>query len=293
VDLELSAVDLDADGLLDRLEEEGGCPWTTLFPERSFTALRVCEVPVQRRWELFVLDDDGTGAWAMTAAVGEDLPAGFTVAAGSLAALWGVVLESDAGEEPPPPGGTPGITPRNRDFNEVVNALTAAPEPLSLAATGDWACAGSAAELSDAVGIELTRGAVRLSDPPQPLCWWHSGPRITSEEQGAERVSLSIDFETGAGDAEHEELADPAALQVPGPEGPDDARTCYSADPFRSPERISVAACSVDGRTTWRVVSGDPGDEGLWVLSAYFPADEDVDQSAAVLALLDLADASW
>ena len=278
-----------AETLLPQLTADvaDGCRWTGELQIGSFAALQHCADAEKATWRLAVVDADGAGAWVLETKIGVRTAEQFGLAAGSIA---GMLKGVDALE---PVSAAPAISPMNQDLIEVVDALTARPAPVSLAATDDWGCRGGTAELNGALGVELTEGPVRLSLPPQPLCWWSAGPVPTSDVELARTLSLSIDFEAAADDAAHQDLVDTATQQVMSQDGPADAEVCLDSDPFTSPVRTTVLACSLDGTTEWTVVSGDRGDAGLWVLSARFPSGADVDPSTAVLALVELADRLW
>lgn len=282
---------------LDAIAERETCTWTSLFSGEPLSALTVCDDEDQRTWTVTIVDDDGTGAWTLTTAVGQDRPQAFNTGYHSSAALWGVVTDLPAtGEAPDKRVGhqdRPRTTTTSREFVEVVEALGARPEPLGLEATGDWACSGVTAALTSAFGVDLVEGQVRGSDPPEPLCWWSAGAMPVSDAEAARTVGLGIQFLPDLDDTVHRELADPGLQQLPGPEGLVYPDTCLRSEPFPARVRTTVVACSAGGNTQWRVISGDRDDSGLWGMSVYVPAGADVDQSAAVLTLVEQADRLW
>jgi len=186
---------------------------------------------------------------------------------------------------------TPGaISPLNRDLITVVDTLSARKPPMDLAAPADAAsCPDATAQLSDAVATVLIR---QDSDDPRQGCGW------TTTALRADRLSLGFTFLAGADGTVHQQILDATVLTMT---GKDDAAehpgTCFSsdfsADLSGTPWRATVQACSVDGRRQWTVLSGDRQGAGLWELDLHVPADVDVDDADAVLALVDVAEAAW
>jgi hypothetical protein len=297
IDLTLRAeADLLTDTVVRRLDTvatRDGCDWATLFAGRPFNALMVCETDDKRIWTVVVADDDGTGAWVLTNAVGADLSAAFNTGAQLVAELWGVLWRLPAAEDAAERGTLPRVPPMRREIVELVDALAARPEPLSLGASGDRQCHEATAELANALDVELTQASPPASTPSQPLCWWTVGPVPTNDAEFVETLSFSLGVDGKADHASHRAYVDPGSQGVIGPDGFEAPDTCLSSDSPLAPQRTTVLACSLDGRTTWSVVSASPDGAELWVLSAYVPAGADVDQSTSVLALVDLADRLW
>ena len=278
---------------LDTVATRDGCDWAALFAGRPFNALMVCETDDQRIWTVVVADDDGTGAWVLTNAVGADLSAAFNTGAQLVAELWGVVSGLPAAGDAPDGAAVPRVTPMRREIVELVDALAARPEPLSLGASGNRECREATAELTDALDVELTQASSPASTPSQPLCWWTVGPVPTSDPDFVETLSFSVGVDGKADHASHRAYVDTGLQGVIGPGGFEAPDTCLSSDSPLAPQRTTVLACSLDGHTTWSVVSASPDGAELWVLNAYIPAGADVDQSDSVLSLADLVDRLW
>jgi hypothetical protein len=280
VDLELgAAADLDAAEFMAGLDPDAGCPWTVLFTDRSPNVLQVCDGDGQRLWTLVVLDEDSTGAWTVTAAVGEELDAGSSVGARSIGALWGVVSGFD--DPAPQPDGEPEITPVNQEFNEVVDLLDRR-EPLALAAGPDRTCPGGTARLEEALGTGLAEGPVPTALLPGPVCWWTAPPTPTSEEELADALSLAVFFEPGADDLSAGAWAGPATTE-----------SCLASEIPRGGSDLVVWACPRGGATSLVVTVLDARGTGLWTLAVQTPPESAVDPSVAALALVDVADRLW
>ena len=276
VDLEVSAsADLDADQLMELLDADQGCPWTTLFPERTMNVLRVCEADGQQRWELIVLDDDGPGGWSVTAAVGEDLDAGFAVGSMSVANLWGLVVAIDDADEPE-------ITPLNDAFNDLVNQYDARSRAVSMTATAaPMTCPDPPVDLSGGSGAELTE----LRAPGGSLtCTWATdvGP--------AAGLSFSVGFDAGRSPVVHRRAEDVSFDAVP---GADDAVACFGAVLPSTEPAGGLAACQFPEREEWRLDVADAGGAGMWTITLSAPPGVEVESPIAVMTLIEMADATW
>ena len=293
VDVSLHALaDITTDAVVRRLEAvvaRDGCDWASPVPDRSFNALMVCETDDHRVWTLVVADDDGSGAWVVTTAVGADLSRAFNTGAELTAYLWEAVTENTA--EGPTPG--PRVTRMNREFVELVDGLAARGRPMSLGGDGDRSCREATAELSFALDSDLYQGPEAGSTPWDPLCWWTVGPPPTDDAEFVETLAFYVTVEEEADYASHHAYVDIGAQEVFGPDGPAAPDGCLGADLPLAQVRTTVLACALDGHTRWSVVSASPDGEELWVLDVYVPADSGIDRSDAVLALVDVADRSW
>lgn len=265
-----AAFDMTTDDLLRELDDrvaEDDCSWTALGGE-FFDPLMLCDGP-QQMWTLTVLDEDGVGAWVLMAAIGAELPEGPGSAAGTLAELWRGVRQAllAAGSA---------VSPPNREFIQVSDALSTRRSPVSLEETGDWGCRSATLELPDELGLALMSAPGTLeAQPGQPLCGW-------AGTGAAATLSLSINYLKGADDAVQSDL-------LASPSGD----SCYASDLTGTPSRTTLQACSMTWGTAWRVVVAESGGNGLWLLEAQVPSGSAPDGPTVVLALVDVADQLW
>jgi hypothetical protein len=280
VDLELSAAaDLDAAELMAGLDPDAACPWTVLFTDHAPNVLSVCESDGQRRWELTVVDDDGTGAWVLTAAVGTELDGDFAVGARSVGALWGVV--SDLGTTPE------GDAFRRLDQQVVsgLAALAARPDPRLYATPESMACRNAAEALSAPFGPEVTSVTDRTADGLMDCAW-------ATEATGAP-VTVSIRF---LADVDGGKLDDVTvgAVADGGVQDTTDVSTACAAEPVTTEGvRSTLVACGLSGRTQLALGIEDGAGAGVWVLEADVPAESRLDAAGALGVLLGVAEQAW
>jgi hypothetical protein len=282
LDLSLrAAFDATTRSVLQGLDEsvtENGCRWTTVPDVGRFLPLEICEGS-QMSWTLTMLDEDGVGAWVLTSAVGSNLPEGFGTGAPTLAAMWELVVQGAAAIDGPPQ-----ISPVNREFNEIADAIAQQDGPLELRAsrTPSSDCAGELLDLIATLGIELHEVPVPREGNPD-VCGWASSDGVLPMYIGLIRDGDATD---------RARLLDAAIDATMREDG-----TCYASEVSGTATRTTLQACSrpaAGGVTEWRLLVDDAGGAGLWEITALLP-DEGaaVAPSTSVLALVDLADRVW
>jgi hypothetical protein len=284
VDLTLSvAPDLDAHPVMAGLDEDAGCPGTILFRDRSPNVLRVCESDGQQLWELTVVDDDGTGAWVMTAAVGDDVSAGFDVGARSVATLWGIVptfVPEPSAEE---------VQEASRRVNEAVDeglrALSARPDPRLYARPGSMECRDGTAALSGPLGPELTLVTDR-PDAGLMDCAW------VAEPAGAP-VTVSIRFLEGVDGGKLADVTAGAVMDSDFHGTETVSAGCFSVPVTAEGVGSSLAACDLSGGTQLVLGIEDAGGAGVWVLLADVPPDSPLDAASALVLVVGAAEQAW
>ncbi len=287
VDLTLSvAPDLDAAALMARLDPDAGCPWTILFRDRSPNVLRVCDADVgQRQWELTVVDDDGTGAWVMTAAVGDDVRAGFDVGARSVAALWGIVpsfVPQPTGEEEEQREAS---LRRGEAVDEGLRALSARPDPRLSARPDSMECRDGTAALSGPLGPGLTLVTDR-PDAGLMHCAW------VAEPAGAP-VTVSVRFLEGVDGGKLGDVAAGAVMDGDFHGTENASAGCIAVPVTAEGVRSSLAACDLSGRTQLVLGIEDAGGAGVWVLLADVPRDSALDAASALVLVVGAAEQAW
>ena len=281
--------DTDTDRLLEVLQGgvlELDCSWTMVPSLERWTPLQVCP---DGSMQLVRLDEDGHGAWVLRAQTGEHVPESYGTKLGTLAELWHQVdlLDGADAPDPSPADAEPEITPMNREFNELAEALLDRREPVVLRAGEEWSCPGGTAELELSLATALTEGPVRTSQPPQPVCWWTAGPTPTSDSELADALSISIGFEPGV----EELLGSGWTVGGSGNTATDDI--CLSFEISGDPPSAMATACKRGESTHYTVTVLDAGGAGTWTLTVQVPEASPVDRSTATLALVDLADRIW
>jgi hypothetical protein len=286
------------DTLMRRLgvvTKRDGCEWASVFSERPYAALMVCETTRQRVWTLAVPDDDGSGAWLITTAVGADVQWGFSTGAEVTTDLWGLVSGLDGEDVPsaPAPGAGSQVPRMDREFVELVEALAARPQPASMGGSGGRSCLNASGALTSALDVGLYAVAEPGDTPSDPLCWWTVGTPPTNDAEFARTLSFTVAVDGTADHASHRAYVDTGAQEIIGPGGPGRPDRCLSSDLPLSEVRTSVLACSLDGQVRWSVVAASPDQKELWVLDVDVPARSGADPSTVVLALVDVADEIW
>ena len=257
IDLTLTAAsDLGSDDLADRLETDAvqdDCSATTLFPDRSPNVLQICPLRGAQLWRVIMVDEDGTGAWLLTSAVGTDVDAGFTMGASSVAFLWGIVSEL------PGAGAEPREDPAAalERMAEALRGELRAGDPVPVPdASRDVPCPDAGGTLSRATGMyELAPDALKPRSRTSQGCGWSLVG--SSGSPASDRLDLAL-------------RSDPALTQEELTRGYD-ARTvregCY---PSALPGSVAFSAlllCSEETRTSWTVTMLDGDGPGGWVIT--------------------------
>ena len=285
IDLLLTAApDLDADLLTSDLETDAalyGCTSTTLFPDRPLNLLQLCDRTGQRLWALTVVDEDGTGAWRLTAAVGTDVDAAFRMGASSVSALWGIVSEFD--DSPPAP------QEEGRELDEAVlsglAALATRPDPRLYARPESMACGDAAEALAGPFGPGVTSVTDRTADGLMECAW-------VSEATGAP-VTVSIRFLAGVDGGKLDETALAAVFGGDARGTANAATDCTTASATSEEVRSALVACALSGRSQLGLGIEDAGGAGVWVLQVDVPAESRLDADSALTILVGVAEQAW
>ena len=257
-----AAHDLDANLLVRNLESaavQDGCAFRTLFPDRTPNVLQLCDGTAQRLWHLTVVDEDGTGAWRLTAAVATDVDAAFRMGVSSVATLWGIV----SGFHDAAPGvQQDGVDPLH-DAAESLRADLSAGAPVPVPDPSlDGPCPEAHVRLSEATGMytlapHVENDAALTSDG----CRWSldAAPGSTAED----RLDLEL-------------RSDPTLTQDELTRGYDARRNRDGCYPTALPGSVAFSAlllCGDEARTSWTVTMLDDDGTGGWVLTADVGAD--------------------
>ena len=262
IDLMLRAApDLDADLLVSNLEADSvqdGCSSTTLFPGLSPDVLQVCDRGTQQVWTVTVVDEDGTGAWVVAAAVGTDVDARFTVSASSVAALWGIVSDRPDAEPELQEDELQEDEAALEGMAEALRAELRAVDPVTVPdASRDVPCPAAAETLSRATGMyELAPHAGNPQSRTSDGCRWSLAG--SSGSPATDRLDLELRSDPALGQDELTRGYDARAVR----DG------CY---PTALPGSVSFSAlllCSDQTRTSWTVTMLDGDGTGGWVLTA-------------------------
>lgn len=251
---------LDADLLVSNVgidAAQDGCDFTTLFADGPPNVLQLCDRGGQRLWHLTVVDEDGTGAWRLTAAVGTEVDAAFRMGASSLATMWGIVSGVDDAvlgepEEQEPDPLAAMAEALGTDLE--TRAVASVPEPAP-----DTRCPEAAAALSKAIGMYEIAPA-----GPETLtregCTWSLATPATSAWDG---LTLGL-------------RSDPALDQETLTRQYDAERNRGGCYPSAMPGSVGFSAllvCDGEAGTSWTLtVLADDGTGG-WVLTANVGAD--------------------
>lgn len=260
IDLMLTAApELDADLLVSDLETDAalyGCDSTTLFAGRPSNLLQLCDRNGQRLWQLTVVDEDGTGGWRLTAAIGTDVDAASRLGASSLATMWGIVSGFDddvPGERESDPQVTSAESLR---ADLEARAAASVPDPAL-----EVACPDAAARLSEATGmVELAPAPANAGALTSEGCGWQPASGQTSPADG-----LVLELRS-----------DPALTQEELTRRYDAERNGGGCHPSAMPGSVGFSAlllCSGEAGTSWTLTLMADDGTGAWVLTADVGAD--------------------
>jgi hypothetical protein len=261
--------------------EDRDCRWTGELDSGSFAGLQECAGATQDTWTLTVVDTDGTGAWQLSMAVGNEMPERFGVVSGTLAGLLTAVHEVRAvGDVDGEPADDP-ISPLNRSFNDVVNGFDARSRAVRLSAPSTpMSCPELPAGLAD-----RTNG-----EPPEVR-----GPRgsLTCTWSGDAGPSAGLSYSVGFVAGEARVFHSERDVDLDFADGGGDIGACFGVVLPGTDPAGGLAACQLTDREEWRLDLADAGGEGTWVVTLDLPVNAGIDSAETVRALIDLADARW
>ncbi len=242
---------------LDGRVAEDGCSWATVLDDDAFDPLMRCEGS-QNTWTLTLVDEDGTGAWVLTSAVGSELPEAFGTGTGTLAELWRIV-EDGLATTPADPG-----TPSDPSiaFDDGVAEAEA--------------MAAKIAELSPALSLGAPRDGAGC---PDVVLFGHDGDLL----QPGDPVTTGCVWSQGAGTS-----AVSASMRYYPELPPVRAILCPAAPvPGWSPAVEVEKACGSHRSGGWELKVQDADGAGGWV----FYVAEDTEK--LLPGLVQLADQIW
>jgi hypothetical protein len=273
------------DDLLADLDEDAAqpdCDWTRPLDENYFNAVQVCTASDHVVWTLIMVDEDGTGAWHLTTAVGTQMPEAYGLGLSGTSSLWQVVLDLDPDRR------------AEREVDEELGGLAEAlaartREPLLGAGVELPACSAIERELGTNVAAPLTEEVVdNLAD--ERTCSW-------TWESDTSTSSATVHFvrDAGRGDLGDvmTDVSAAAAERGHSTSTSTSSAFCISRPAFGDGREGTLEGCRLGDRVQLAFGTPDRAGSGVWILVMNVPVDDDLAAWSRMAMLVELADAAW